>query len=97
MTFKVGFLARPEKRRQRLVRWLHSTESSSWWSWDIVDADSAEAAAANIGAQVDIKKHTSYRDRRLRVRVYGPIPEGYEEFYISDTLRVDASEGTEPS
>jgi hypothetical protein len=38
-----------------------------------------------------VADHTSHTDKRLRVRVYGPIPEGYEEFFVSETVKVETA------
>jgi hypothetical protein len=90
---RVRIRKRPH-RLQWLVMWLHSTDSSSWWADTVVYAESAEAAAAKAGQTVEIEEHTSHRDRRLTIRVYGPIPEEYQEFKVAESMTVDKiSEG----
>jgi hypothetical protein len=89
VTFFVRFPKSRDERPGWMVRWLHNTESSSWWAETFVEAESAEEAAAKLSEYVDIDKHTSYRDKhRMKVRVYGPIPEEAREFTVSKATDV---------
>lgn len=69
------------------VQWQHRTDSSSWWSDAIVRAETAEEAAGKQAHLID--EHTRVYDRRLRVRVYGPLPEDYEEFLVEKAVKVE--------
>jgi hypothetical protein len=71
------------------VNWQHRREDSSWWSDSIVRADTAEEAAEKMVHLV--ADHTSHTDKRLLVRVYGPLPEDYEEFYVSEAVKVESA------
>lgn len=73
-----------------LVMWAHRTEASSWWGELVIKADSAEEAAAAVPKHVDIKEHTTFRDKhRMHVRVYGPIPDSYAEFTVGTVTNVE--------
>lgn len=80
---------RPQTRRQWVVAWLHYTDNSSWWSELIVRADTAEEAAGKVRKSVDINEHTTSCDRRLKVRVYGPIPDEGEWFRVAESTTVE--------
>ncbi len=86
MEWLVRHRRRPDKW---FVRWAHRTETSSWWGELVVDADTAEEAAAKVLKHVDFEKHTSYRNRTMPVRVYGPIPEEGQEFNIAPSTAVE--------
>lgn len=71
------------------VLWQHNTESSGWWTDDIIRAETAEEAARKMLGYIDVEKHTSHRDRRVLMRVYGPIPEDiYTEFKVGTEIAV---------
>lgn len=61
-----------------LVKYHHdkigSGSGSSWWGDWIVNADTAEGAAIKAATPEAIKEHGK-DSQRLRLRVYGPIPE----------------------
>lgn len=72
-----------------ICSWHHNTESSSFWIDHIIRAETDREAAEKLLDQVDIEKHTKPYDRRLRVRVYGPITGNFEEFYVSHSVKVE--------
>jgi hypothetical protein len=70
------------------VQWHHKTDSSSWWSDSVVRAETREQAAESLVGLVD--EHTTHANgKRLRVRVFGPIPEEFEEFFVSKVPKVE--------
>lgn len=82
---------RAKKNKLWDVLWQHRAESSSWWSDEIVSADSAEEAARKMLGYIDVDKHTRVGERRVKMRVYGPIPEEFTEFMVGEEVRVDAT------
>jgi hypothetical protein len=72
------------------VWWRHYTERSSWWSDETVEAASAEEAARKVFTRLDVKEHTTPRDRRITMHVHGPIPEDFIEFKLGESVAIEA-------
>lgn len=84
------WLVRCPKKRRWFVLWHHNTENASWWSELVIDADTAEEAAQKVLHHVDFEEHTSYRNKTMRVRVFGPIPDDHKTFEIAPAVAVEA-------
>jgi hypothetical protein len=75
------WLIRWRKKRRWVVGWRHSTEGSSWWSSNIITAETSKEAAQKLLDVIDYEKHIKHTDKYLVCHLY-KVSEDYIQYNL---------------